>query len=136
MPVMEEVLQVQRVWVLKEEVHIRRTTTVETHEEKLVVSREEALVERIDPSGNAIPTSPEPASEPLEPPLADAAPEPDARLKPISILEKTGPERGGSRSAIDPRTSVKPPKAVVQVVLANRMILRAEDYDSADWKTR
>ena len=110
-PVMEEVLQVQRVWILKEEVHVRRTTTVETHEEKVVVSREEADVQRIDSSGNAIATASEPASKSAEPPLADAASERNARFKPTSILERTEQERErgtrGERSILE-RASSRP----------------------------
>jgi stress response protein YsnF len=72
-PVVEEVLRVQRVWVLKEEIHLRRITTSEIHEEKVVVSREEADVKRLDAEGNALP---------------EPAPERGSRLERPSILSR------------------------------------------------
>lgn len=77
-PVVEEVLRVQRVWVLKEEIHLRRITTSETHEEKVVVSREEADVERLDAEGKTLP---------------DPGPERDSRLEAPSILSREAQEQ-------------------------------------------
>lgn len=57
-PVMEEVLRVERVWVLKEEIHIRRVTSEERHEERVTVSREEADVERLDAAGKPVASYP------------------------------------------------------------------------------
>lgn len=90
-PVMEEILKVQRVWVLKEEVHIRRFTTAETHEEKVVVSREEADVERLDAEGNTVASHPEDA-----PPAADSTSADYHRLGRTSILR--GQEQGKRES--------------------------------------
>lgn len=72
-PVVEEVLRVQSVWVLKEEIHLRRITTSELHEEKVVVSREEAHVERLDAEGNTLP---------------EPAPQRGSRLERPSILSR------------------------------------------------
>jgi len=58
-PVMEEVLRVERVWVLKEEIHIRRITSAEMHEERVTVSRQEAEVQRLDAAGNPVASYPE-----------------------------------------------------------------------------
>lgn len=45
-PVVEEVLKVERRLVLKEEVHIRRIKTTERHQERVMLRRQEALVSR------------------------------------------------------------------------------------------
>lgn len=48
-PVYEEVLTVQRQWVLKEEVRMRRREVQSRHREEVVLREEEALVERRPP---------------------------------------------------------------------------------------
>ena len=48
-PVYEEVLTVQRQWVLKEEVRVRRREVQSRHREEVVLREEEALVERRQP---------------------------------------------------------------------------------------
>jgi uncharacterized protein (TIGR02271 family) len=48
-PVYEEILTVQRQWVLKEEVRVRRRQMQSRHREEVVVREEEALVERRPP---------------------------------------------------------------------------------------
>jgi len=48
-PVYEEILTVQRQWVLKEEVRLRRREVQSRHREEVVLREEEALVERRPP---------------------------------------------------------------------------------------
>lgn len=48
-PVYEEVLTVQRKWVLKEEVRLRRREGQSRHREEVVLREEEALIERRPP---------------------------------------------------------------------------------------
>jgi uncharacterized protein (TIGR02271 family) len=48
-PVLEEVLVVQKQWLLKEEVRIRRTSVEAPHTERVVLRSEEAIVEREGP---------------------------------------------------------------------------------------
>ena len=52
-PVVEEVLKVERCLVLKEEVHIRRIKTTERHQEQVTLRKQEVLVSRtpIEQSG-------------------------------------------------------------------------------------
>jgi uncharacterized protein (TIGR02271 family) len=45
-PVVEEVLKVERCLVLKEEVHIRRIKTTERHQEQVTLRKQEVLVSR------------------------------------------------------------------------------------------
>jgi uncharacterized protein (TIGR02271 family) len=45
-PVVEEILKVERCLVLKEEVHIRRIKTTERHQEQVTLRRQEATVSR------------------------------------------------------------------------------------------
>jgi stress response protein YsnF len=47
-PIFEEVLVVEKRLVLKEELHIRRTTTTETVEEPVRLRRQRAVVERFE----------------------------------------------------------------------------------------
>ena len=51
-PVMEEVLFVERRLVLKEEVRLRRVRTTETHLETVQLRRQEATVSRIEADGS------------------------------------------------------------------------------------
>ncbi len=46
-PVLEEVLVVERRLMLKEELHVRRVRTTQQHQERVVVRRQEAVVTRI-----------------------------------------------------------------------------------------
>lgn len=55
-PVVEETLVVEKRLVLKEEVHIRRSRSVENVETPVVLRRQEAVVERLDADDN--PASP------------------------------------------------------------------------------
>jgi len=53
-PVVEEVLVVERQLMLKEEVHIRRIHTTERHQERVTLRHQEAVVTRHQPdTGNA-----------------------------------------------------------------------------------
>lgn len=53
-PILEEVLVVEKRLNLKEEVHIRRRTTVETVEAPVQLRRQRAVVERIDPATGVV----------------------------------------------------------------------------------
>jgi stress response protein YsnF len=98
-PVMEEVLRVERVWVLKEEIHLRRVTSEETHEERVTVSREEAEVEKLDGAGNPVASYPEAEEAPVETKKAGGT-----RLGGESVLG--GAERTGrSKNSILPSRS-------------------------------
>jgi uncharacterized protein (TIGR02271 family) len=46
-PVVEEVVVVQRKLVLKEELHVRRVRTTEQYRETVVLRRQEAVIERV-----------------------------------------------------------------------------------------
>ena len=68
-PVVEEILKVERRLVLKEEVHIRRIKTTERHQEQVTLRRQEATVSRapitdpIVPGEGTQPTQPTPEKE-------------------------------------------------------------------------
>lgn len=98
-PVVEEVLRVERVWVLKEEIHLRRITTSELHEDKVVVSREEADVERLDPQGNTVQNYEPPTGVEPEP-----GPERNSRLEGPSILGGEGKQQRKRQAS--PKTSI------------------------------
>lgn len=51
-PVLEEVLFVEKRLVLKEELHIRRTATTETVEVPVTLRRQRAVIERVDAGAN------------------------------------------------------------------------------------
>jgi stress response protein YsnF len=57
-PVVEEIVVVERRLVLKEEVRVRRVSTKEQHQETVVLRQQEAVITREDPdspSPNSIP---------------------------------------------------------------------------------
>ena len=51
-PILEEVLFVEKRLVLKEELHIRRRVSSETVEVPVVLRKERAVVERVSPEGD------------------------------------------------------------------------------------
>jgi stress response protein YsnF len=53
-PVVEEELIVQKRFVLKEEIHVRRRRTKERVTKSITLAREHAVVERLDSNGNVI----------------------------------------------------------------------------------
>jgi len=52
-PVVEEVVVVERRLVLKEEVRVRRVSTKERHQEPVVLRQQEAVVTREEPDGQS-----------------------------------------------------------------------------------
>ena len=53
-PVVSEVLRIEKQWVLTEEIHITETEASETVQSTVTLNSERAQVERIDESGNVI----------------------------------------------------------------------------------
>jgi stress response protein YsnF len=53
-PILEEVLFVEKRLVLKEELHIRRRVSTETVEVPIVLRKERAVVERVAPEGDIL----------------------------------------------------------------------------------
>lgn len=113
-PVVSEVLRVEKQWVVTEEIHITQTEEVETVRQTVPVSHEEARIERLDRSGNARSENAEFGNSAAlsEPPPDTAAPEPTpltppSRTAPASILERSraaaagaSPSRRKSRSLL------------------------------------
>ncbi len=58
-PIVEEIIRVERQWVVTEEIYITRTEESAVHQETIVLNREEATVERFDQSGQTIVSRPE-----------------------------------------------------------------------------
>lgn len=58
-PVVEEVLRIERQWVVTEEIHLIRTEETNTFRDKVIANREEATVERFDASGQASSSRPD-----------------------------------------------------------------------------
>jgi stress response protein YsnF len=79
-PVVSEVLRVEKHWVVTEEIHITQTEETETVQQTVPVSREEAEIERLDATGNAVGT--------IEPAAEAAASVSPARTGPASIVER------------------------------------------------
>jgi uncharacterized protein (TIGR02271 family) len=53
-PIVEEVLVVQKKFRLKEEIHVSRTKREERHQEQVTVRRQQAEVEELDAQGKAV----------------------------------------------------------------------------------
>ena len=87
-PIVSEVLRVEKQWVVTEEIHITQTEETERLRETVPVSREEAQLERMDESGN-------PAGEikpEAEPATAKAIPQ----TSPASVVERTRAAAAGA----------------------------------------
>ena len=67
-PVVEEVLVVERRLVLKEEIRLRRVRTTERHRETVILREQEAVVERTERDGRVI--HPSPGAAPIPKPQA------------------------------------------------------------------
>ncbi|QEE41027.1 MULTISPECIES: YsnF/AvaK domain-containing protein [unclassified Methylobacterium] len=65
-PVLEEILVVEKRLVLREEVHVRQTTAGEDVEMPVTLRRQQAVIERVSPEGHVTALSPTPSSE-IEP---------------------------------------------------------------------
>src|SRR6185437_10648697 len=61
-PVVSEVLQVQKQWMVTEEIHITETEAKETVQNRVKLNREEAEIERFNSAGNII-AAPDNAAE-------------------------------------------------------------------------
>ena len=66
-PVLEEVLVVEKRLVLKEEVHIRHTRSGEDVEVPVTLRRQRAVIERVSPEGRAEEQSAEPGEQETNP---------------------------------------------------------------------
>ncbi len=53
-PVVKEVLKIEKQYILTEELHITKRTVEERHAEKVILRQEQADVERIDAAGNPV----------------------------------------------------------------------------------
>jgi stress response protein YsnF len=61
-PVVEEIVVVERRLVLKEEVRVRRMSTKEQHQETVVLRQQEAVITREEPDGLSVPIAPLPTN--------------------------------------------------------------------------
>lgn len=93
-PVVTEVLRVEKQWVVTEEIHITQTEERETVQQTVPVSYEEAQVERVDESGEAI--------EAVAP-ETETATAPITRTGPASLIDRSQP--AGARDK--PRSILK-----------------------------
>lgn len=80
-PVVSEVLRIEKQWVVIEEIHITQTEESEIVQHTVPVSHEEAEIERLDESGNAVSSV-----EPAEDSTITAS---GTRIGPASILERS-----------------------------------------------
>ena len=93
-PLVSEILRIEKQWVVTEEIHVTQTEEIETARQSVPVSREEAQIERLDESGNAI-APVEPASETAATP---------GRAGPVSIVERS---RAAAAGASTPRSKTR-----------------------------
>lgn len=88
-PVVKEVLKVEKQFVLTEEFHITRQAVEERHQEKVLLKEEHAELERVDAAGNRVARLV--AQEPRTAATDTAAPK---RLSPKErVLAREGPRR-------------------------------------------
>ncbi len=91
-PVVAEVLRVEKQWVVTEEIHITQTEERETVQQTVPVSYEEAQIERLDAEGNATEAA---EAEP------ETAANPGARKRAVSLIDRSQSRtRGKVRSIL------------------------------------
>jgi stress response protein YsnF len=93
-PVVSEVLKVEKQWVVTEEIHITERQEQETVQNKVTLNREQASVERIDGAGNTISTTPETVEHRNE------------AAGPVSILGRKTGSAGAKRRGSTPSRSI------------------------------
>jgi stress response protein YsnF len=77
-PVVSEVLRIEKQWVVTEEIHITELQERETVQNTVKLNHEQAQVERLDAAGNVLS------------PVHESAKGAQQRGRPASILKKTG----------------------------------------------
>ncbi len=96
-PVVEEVLKIEKQFVLKEELHITKRREVRRHEQTVTLKQEQAEIERFDADGNATasPFTAEPARHDARQARPSPAPKPATqRLSPKErVLARESPRR-------------------------------------------
>lgn len=101
-PVVSEVLKIQKQWVVTEEIHITETEAQETVQNRVTLTGEKPEIERIDSSGNVVGPMEESNMTPdqdtglasmVQRPTTSRSPsEPQTRSRPRSILTNRGRE--------------------------------------------
>jgi stress response protein YsnF len=101
-PIVSEILRVEKHWVVTEEIHITQSEETERVRQTVPISREEAQVERMDESGNPVYT----VERTANPSAAEVG-----RTGPASIVERTrsavagaSGSRRGTRSLLPKKT--------------------------------
>jgi len=80
-PVVSEVLRVERQWVVTEEIHITEIEESETVQSKVTLHREQAQIERLDSAGN------------VTGPLTNTTEASNQPSKPVGILQQASPRK-------------------------------------------
>jgi len=96
-PVVSEVLRIEKQWIVTEEIHITELETRETVQNQITLNREDALVERIDATGNVVAQVDETSDTPASP------------MRPVSILGRPSKSEASAkkRAAGRPRSILK-----------------------------
>lgn len=84
-PVVSEVLRIEKQWVVTEEIHITEVEETETVDQKITVSREQARIERLDNAGNVIG------------PIDNAIESSSDAARPVSMLQQAAPSENPLR---------------------------------------
>lgn len=85
-PVVSEVLHVEKQWVVTEEIHITELETRETVQNKVTLNGEQAEIERVDSAGNVVA------------PVSVSSEIPDESAKVSSILQRGSVPESSSKS--------------------------------------
>ncbi len=88
-PVVSEVLHVEKRWVVMEEIHLIQTEERESVQQKVTVNHEEAEVERLDETGKVVPT----IDSELESEQIPAASESLVARRGTAVADDTPPQR-------------------------------------------
>ena len=109
-PVVSEVLHVEKRWVVTEEIHLTQFEERETVQQTVTVNREQADVQRVDERGKVVSTI-------------------DPETERERTSDSSAPESSAGRSATRPDSNVSTPKR--KVLSKSRSILKNEPDDLA-----
>ncbi len=107
-PVVSEVLRIQKQWVITEEIHVTQLEERETVQQKVRVNEEHARVERLDENGNVVSL--------IEP---ETATDMGGRSAPASLLDRPSPIGAAAAQIAEP-VEKKARRSTARSLLRNR----------------
>ncbi len=113
-PIVSEVLRVEKQWIVTEEIHITQIEQRETVQQKVMVNQEQARVERLDERGNVVSS------------IDQAKPQPQTAAPDVGV-ERRAP---GSLVSRDAQSAADASRSKRKVLSRSRSMLKGRPRDA------